>query len=522
MTKLKYGEITLDVYDGYEITKSSQEVSFSDLTCDFTNRTIEELPEKYQESKLVEIDGFGNEKVLFFGYIESYDLGEMRETDVETNLNITLLSPMKLTTLRTATAVGTYQLKDLLQNIILAPLLEDGFTLAELELTDRQITVNYLVETIEYCMNNLSNKFNFWWFIDEKKVIYIKDIEQMLKDPPSYHYDETHSIKGLQYIKPSLSSEDYANVVNFKNVRIYEYSRLTFQGSTITESHNPIIDKQITTIKKDEQIDFNFPIDIKKENVIKSGNSNLGEPVQEQVMYGDFYYYAIKLEGTYSDNATFTAYIRYNDTQNTFEFSSNIGFEEEGKDFSLIRDNFFKNLVIGIKYRREDKNIKSIQSIKSDSALLWNINKLYNDSEIVKKKGKVSNTGIVELTVDMNESWKTIQELRDIGVSYMNKNSLKLDGTIEMLTNHKLFEIGKTIQTSKLPLIQGCYIITEIREIYSNQEEEYYITAKNSNMLNNYIDVFRKEAKQESEDKNYKLYITHYEEDFMYERFEVI
>lgn len=58
MIKLKYGNVALDVFDGYEITNSSQDVAFNDLVCDFTNRTIEELPEKYQETKLIEIDNF--------------------------------------------------------------------------------------------------------------------------------------------------------------------------------------------------------------------------------------------------------------------------------------------------------------------------------------------------------------------------------------------------------------------------------------------------------------------------------
>ena len=74
----------------------------------------------------------------------------MRETDIETDINITLLSPMKMATLRTTTAVGTYQLKDLIENTILLPLLDDGFTVGDFEIKDRQITVNYLVETIEY------------------------------------------------------------------------------------------------------------------------------------------------------------------------------------------------------------------------------------------------------------------------------------------------------------------------------------------------------------------------------------
>lgn len=58
MTKLKYGNVVLDVYNDYQITNSSQDVVFNDLVCDFTNHTVEELPEKYQETKLVEIDNF--------------------------------------------------------------------------------------------------------------------------------------------------------------------------------------------------------------------------------------------------------------------------------------------------------------------------------------------------------------------------------------------------------------------------------------------------------------------------------
>lgn len=58
MIKLKYGNTMLDVYTDYQITKSSQDVTFNDLTCNFTNRTTEELPEKYQEGKLVDIDNF--------------------------------------------------------------------------------------------------------------------------------------------------------------------------------------------------------------------------------------------------------------------------------------------------------------------------------------------------------------------------------------------------------------------------------------------------------------------------------
>ena len=438
----------------------------------------------------------------------------MRETDIETDINITLLSPMTLTTLRTATAIGTYKLKDLIQAILL-PLVEDGFTISELEITNREITVNYLVETIEYCMNNLSNKFNFWWFIDEHKGIHIKDISNMFKSDSKHIYDNTHRIGGLQYIKPSISADNYANVINFKNVRIYETSRLSFNGNSITESHNPLIDKQITTIKKDGQINFNFPVDINKDNIKKSAISN-------GVIYGGEC--GLSVSGIYSDNSNFNFYIRYNYDTGSFEISDNIGYDgdtNKEKEFLLIRDSFFSNLITGFKFNNENKNIQSITEIKSDSVLIWNINKMYNDKAIADKRGIVSKTGIIEYTVDMNESWKTIQELQDIGASYMDKNGLKFDGSLEVLTDRNIFNIGDTFYINRM-IFKGTYIVTQIQQTHSNNDDDYIVTCKNANLLNSFIDVFRNEKGQENSDKTFQVYVTHYNQDEITESHEVV
>ena len=51
---LRYGNTDLNIYDGYDLTKSSQEVTYSDLTCEFTGHSVDELPERYQEAKIIE------------------------------------------------------------------------------------------------------------------------------------------------------------------------------------------------------------------------------------------------------------------------------------------------------------------------------------------------------------------------------------------------------------------------------------------------------------------------------------
>jgi hypothetical protein len=308
----------------------------------------------------------------------------------------------------------------------------------------------------------------------------------------------------LQYIEPTTSSEGYANVVNFKNVRIYELANA---------NNNPLLTLPTGTIKANDTIDFNYPIDIKSDNIIKSAKSN--------AIMGDVYY-GLYIEGTYSNGNNFTAYIKVDN--GTYNQSSNIGFDGvDGatQDILLIRDSFFSNLITGFKFNNSDYNISSINIIYSQSALIWNVNKFYNDSGIMNKKNKISSSGIVEVTIDMNESWKTIQELTEIGASYLTKNSLYSADEIQMKLDKNIFEIGKTIYINKM-IIEGTYIITKIKQNYSKNDIEYIVTAKNGNLLNNFIDVFRGETTEESSDKTYQVYITHYVEEEIAERFEVV
>lgn len=515
MVYLKYGKVKLKIIDGYDITKSSQEVTFNSIKCDFTGHKADELPERYQEVEIIEektiLDEIHNEKLLFIGYVDDYSFGEMREEDIDIDIEITLLSPIKKATLRTCIAVGTYQLKDLIEKTILISLIDDGYTIKTLDIDDKQVTVNFLVETIEYCMRNLSNKYNFWWYIDEKKNIYVENINKMFNKKTDYTYDSTHNIAGLEYIKPITNSNDYANVINFKNVRIYEYSRLNMSGSKITETHNPLISEQINTIKKEGQLDFNFPVDVNANNIAKSMKSN---GIYEEG-------YGIYVKGKYSTGDSFEFYIKL-DEEGKCIASNNVGYDgnNDKKEFLLIRDSFFSNLITGFKYSGEDKTISSIETIKSDSVLIYNINKFYNDKGILAKKNVVGKSGIVELTIDMNESWKTIQELTEIGSNYLNKNSIDYADEIEMKLSSDTLSIGDIIYIDKF-FIKGKYVVIEERITNSKNDDEFIIKCKSANMLSSFIDVFRKEDTQTNSDKTYQLYVTHYEEEGLDERIEV-
>lgn len=473
---------------------------------------------KYTEDMIPKKAKRTKQNLLCYGYVDNYAFPELREQNSDIDISFTLLSPSKMSTLRTCTAVGTYKLKDLLEKIILKPLLDDGFILEELNVTDISVTVNFLCKTVDYCLNNLSNKFNIWCNIDEQKKIYIKDIELIWNEGKIKHiYDDEHSIRGLQYIKPSTSSDDYANVINFTNVRIYESSSLEFSDDDtkiMTQSFNPLISKQISNTPNGDQILFEIPIDTKKENILKSVYSR-GE--------NDGNVAALRFGGIYTDNTIFNAAISYDKENDVVVLSDNLGFENgEGKDkeFLLVRDSFFSNLVTGIKYNGS-KTLKAIEYMNSDSALVWSINKFYNNKAINEQKNKISKTGIIETTLDMKESWKTVQELRKIGTTYMNKNGLKLDGQVELKTDEDVFKVGDTIKINKM-IVSGVYVVTDIQIDCSNNDLEYIVTCKNANMLSSFIDIFRSEDTQETSDKTYHLYLTHYNQEEFAESHEVI
>lgn len=507
---IEYGEIQLPLLNGYDLNKSSQTVSFSNLKCDFTNHTSDDLPQRYQECNV-----YVNNELKFVGYINGCSFKEMRETDNFLEAEFELLSPMAMTTLRTQTATGNYKLKDLV-NFIFEPLINDGFKMKELDIPDYSLTINYVCETIEYIMSDLSNKYSIWWFIDENKNIYVRDIESMLNSNPLHIYDNTHKISGLQYIRPTIMVQDYANVINFTNVRIYQRSYKNFDYGN--DEENPLISEQISSMTNGQELIFNHPVDFKYDNILKSYDS-----LNTEGMILVDYAYGINIRGTYSDHTTFTIYLRYNGSTQEWEMTNNFAYDgdsETDKEFLFIRDNFFSNLITGVRYNG-NKTISSINVITSDSALVWSINKLFNDSEISNKSGIISPSGIVELTINMNEQWKTLNELFDIASSYVYKSSLSIDGQLELKIDRDVFKVGDIIKINKL-LFNNKYIITKIKETNTKRYSEYIITCKNINVDSNYIDLFRNKTTQDNDEKTYQTIISHYSQEGIKEVHEVV
>jgi hypothetical protein len=494
MIRLKIKNAYYKVLDSYTINESSREVKFSSLKIDFTNKGIVDLPLKYQEVQLLDLnDDYSVNEVIYTGYVNNFVLPKMKNRNEYRELEIDLISPLGMATLRTADAVGTYQLQTLVIRLI-QPLIDDGYVLKALNIGNNQITVNYLNETIESSLNKLSNRFNFWWYIDKNKNIYINSIDYLMGLKPKLVYDNDNSIQGLIDVIPSIDATDYCNTINFTNVRVYtesffiRYHDEEDNNIIIYEDYEPI--SEIEYLKNGDKVEFKFPIVLDKDALEKTIN------------YSSSYSQNLILTIAKLENNIENIVLDIKVENNQLIIPNNVSIEDNYNDdntWVLVRDAFFKNLIVGLQYNGNDIEIGSIVSA---TGLEWSKVKISDDVEINKNKGIISQSGIVEKQVDMNEQWKSYQELLDIANSYIKTNTSKVEQVKLTMDVDNNLEIGDTIRINKdYFLIDDTYIITDKMLSYENNVKTYYYTLRNTNILENYVDLFRASETEENTDK---------------------
>lgn len=503
VTRLVYNNKNFKILNNYGYKFSNNEVTFNDITIDFTGHSIADMPYKYQEIKIIEADSeknILNGTVLFTGYLDDIKLADMKIQNEFREMTLTLLSPLKLATKRNVSLIGTYKLVDAIKKVI-QPLIDDGFILKEINIPDGQITTNFVLETVENCMNNIGFKRNIFWYINEKKEIFISSINYLFGLPAVKTIDQNINEKGLLKIQPEISNVDYANIINFKNIRLIYSEKNTIYDDPLARKYGYniypilILDKNI---KNGDTISFNNPIII-DENTLKQ----VIKEKNEDTIYNEYYCIYIKIKISDTEYKTYEKKIIFeNGVLKDLETNGNITFNDENGDEGEIvfqRDSFFTNLITGFKWNGENA---TIIEIKSDTALRYTTMRFMYSAEINKLKGVISDSGQIEKTVDYNEKWTTLPQLISYARSLMTQNSNVVNQVLLEYDVNPNLKIGDIVEINTPNFyIQGKFAVKDISYTFYNEiEQNWQITLKSTDLISTYIDMFRPNEKEENAD----------------------
>lgn len=484
------------IINDYGFKFANNEVTFNNITIDFTGCTLADIPYKYQEIKIMQSEVENdvlNGEILFTGYLENIKLNTIKDKFKEVIL--TLLSPLGLATKRSVSLIGTFDIKTAILRVI-QPLINDGFVLKEINVPDGQITTNFILETVENCMNNIGFKRNIFWTINQKKEIFINDINYMFGLPISREVKVKE--KGLLSVQPSIENINYANIINFKNVRLI-YSQENESNYNIDNGY-PIC-KINKVVKNGDIVNFENPI-VVDEKYLRDCINETSENI--------FQFYSLNLQMHLSDNNIksysigINTWQENNDSYNQYVTKGNITFSndagEEG-EIVLQRDSFFPNLITGFKWNYNSD--ATIIRLASNTALRYATMKFIYSTEVEKLKNVVSKSGQIEKTIDYNEKWTSLQQLINYARSLMSQNFNTVNQVILQYDIDPDLKIGDIIRIDRSDFfIHGNFAVKNIEYNYYNEiHESWKIILKNSDLIETYIDMFRPIEKQEEINK---------------------
>lgn len=487
LNKKKY-----NVLNNLQIKQENSEVTFQDITVDFTNGTIVDIPYKYQEIKIYN----NKDDIVFTGFVDAPNLGEMKNTsDIEgRELTITLLSPLKMATLRTVTIIGTMSIKNAISRI-LEPLVNDGFVIKEINITSGQVTLNYVLQTVEYCMNDIGYKRNIFWHINEKKEIFVNNIDMLFgKNIVKKITEEDGEKEGLYYLQPTINDVDYANIINFKNVRLIYSTMVDITDYPIVEANK--------TIKKGDTITFKNPI-ILSENYLRN---YISERNFEETDYYDIQLLAVCTDGTLKTYySKIPLYDKTDANYNKYVNTNNFSYNDDGGDEKEVvfqRDSFYSNLITGFKWNVESN--AELIVIRSDLTLRYTTMRFMYSNEIERLKGIISESGQIEKTIDYKEKWISLAQLISYARSLMTQNSNVINQVVLKYTQNPNLEIGDIVSITKPSFFtDGIFAVKGKLYTYNNEnDEEWQITLKSSDLISSYIDMFRPTEQQENEENS--------------------
>lgn len=504
MTRLKIKNKYYKIINDYSIKSSNNEVTFNNIKIDFSNGTPEDIPYKYQKVQVVKDD-----EIIFTGYLDTITFGKLTTNNINKEITLTLLSPLKLATKRCIDLIGTFELSTAIERI-LQPLVNDGFIINELNVPEGQITTSFVSETIENAMNIIGSKRNIFWMIDEKQNIFVNSVDYLFGQNAKMEINE-NVVDSLLELQPTISNIDYANIINFKNVRlVYSTQRDNFEYQIVPRNK---------VIKQGDIVQFDYPIILSEEW--------LRNRMKEYNDIDNSYFYALSFNfsggfsmsygiSMWQDDSYYNVYRKTGNL--SVSFSDSDGSEA---DIVLQRDNFFNEVITGFKWNKSSS--VTLNASASDVALRYTTMKFLHSGEIEKLKGIISDSGQIEKSVDYEEKWITIQQLIAYARSLIVQNSNVINEVKIVLDKNPNLKVGDIIKIDRPNYyIQGNFAVKDIT--YSNNRgvEKWTIIAKTSDFISSYVDLFRPAEQQNSENAINTIILSEFSEEQFVETHDVV
>ena len=315
--------------------------------------------------------------------------------------------------------------------------------------------------------------------------------------PPAKIINNSKS-HGLLKIQPEIENVDYANVINFKNIRLI-YS----QNNDINYKENKTKGYPIVAvgknIKNGDIVTFDNPI-IVDETYLRECIEN------DESDSSNFYSFLLQVKLTTGDYKEYSIGITTNtesEDYNNFKTKGNITFSDADGDEGevvLQRDNFFSNLITGFKWNFDTNG--TIVRIASDTALRYTTMRFMYSAEINKLKGIISGSGQIEKTVDYNESWTFLSELISYARSLMIQNSNTINQVQLEYDIDPGLKIGDIVEIYRPGFyVQGKFAVKEINYTFKNEiKQNWQITLKSTDLITTYIDIFRPTEQEQSKE----------------------
>ena len=298
----------------------------------------------------------------------------------------------------------------------------------------------------------------------------------------------TDFTEGLYELKPVIKNNGYFNTINVKNARLYT----TGENQELLE---------VMKLINGETSHFVNPIDFGVNGAYRTCfNNNTNKCTILKVL---------------AQNEQVLYEIEYNVGDNTITLPQGVVFNDEDTENATLileRDSFFKNLITGFQWNGTTQNISSI---KSDTMLKYQLFRITNANEISKCSQFITDSGIIETTIDVNEGWYTFMEMVNYCDSLMMSNANNTASVELSFDKDYKFEIGDTIRINRPKFfIEGDFVITEIQETKSHYDSyDCHILAQNNKLQANYIDIFRKSISEENEAKYNSINVIEYTTD---------